>query len=101
MSTRTHAPECAKTSWANDAHRTGSPDGAPPECTCSAEYQPSVEERLAQAERERDEARTLFEESCAYEVKRNNEDPEEFCPPWMKLDLWMTLCGEVSEVDDG
>lgn len=67
MSTRTHAPECAK------ALALGMVEDMPEHpclrehmrttaCTCFAEYQPSVEEQLAQAERERDEARDRADE---------------------------------------
>lgn len=99
MSTRTHAPECAKTRQLKVYEENG-PERTPvtAACTCSAEYQPSVEERLAQAERERDEARAIAEDGFRYGIERG-EDPEEMCPPWVDLDLWLTQCGRLADLD--
>jgi hypothetical protein len=53
VSTRTHAPECAKTKALSDAlGNMHSPLFVRKDCSCGAEYQPGVEERLRDAEAE-------------------------------------------------
>ena len=62
MSTRTHAPECAKTvklRWYEENRtkfdsETDKFGLTQRPCTCGAEYQPSIEERLRHAEHDRE-----------------------------------------------
>lgn len=57
------------------------------------------QQRIAELERDLKEARELFEEACTYQVSCEHGDPEEFCPPWIKLDLWLAQHGALAELD--
>mgnify|MGYP000625090473 CR=1 FL=1 len=56
-------------------------------------------EREQQLIRERDQARVLAEYGLRYMVEEQGEDPEETCPPWMSLDLWLTQLGRLADTD--